>query len=773
MDGDLDLVLGGADGTLQYWRNDGDETTQSKTGSSPFVEVTGADNPFAGIDVGENSAPALMDMDGDGSGPDLVVGAADGQVYLFTRPNAAGSFGSRGPLIEHPSDALVDVGANSSPALADVDGDGDADLLVGAADGALHYFDGLCSCGNRSFGLLPDEGSILATQLATLTSPTILDDVKSPAGEDLIYSWPQLDLTITLGDVDGDGDLDAIAGGENGTLLYFVNVGNATAPLFELLADNDEDNPVGSIDVGELSSPALYDLDGDGMPELVVGNGGGNGAGALTYLENKAPGTSTSGIDDGRAGDVLEGSTTAGKDTFHVVGGQFVQSQAAAQVNGLRLRMRADLKPLLFTEGSGRVHMPGQLLATLRALSDVIASQSSSLTVNLFSLAEDVTLQSDVDFASACSISSCRLTDDEAEAISDALATGHGSVQDMCQGDLMATSSGWELTRVIALRERHCAALEMRARMLGQSARQMQSTSQPPALSIVFDLVEAAAGPGQATASADELACKLRDASAGGSRLVPRDAGVLTPADLRGAIIPAAGIMNVLSPNKELRWECPSPPSPPPPEPPLPPIRPQPPSPPPSPPPPSEPPLPPPDTPPPPSPPPPSRPPFLEDLGDLVDNDDDNTIMIAVIVSLIGLICCCLMVCFAFLLYSRRNSKEYDGRDERRNALRGRFSFRAPAVQVTRAEAPAGLDPPVWAMQSISDFDTPGGMIRVSKSHVPPAAPPGVPAEQGSDYESIEAMGPVSSGGAFSSSSREEQGSPTPGVETPEEKCYV
>jgi len=155
-------------------------------------------------------------------------------------------------------------------------------------------------------------------------------------------------------------------------------------------------------------------------------------------------------------------------------------------------------------------------------------------------------------------------------------------------------------------------------------------------------------------------------------------------------------------------------------------------------------------------------------------------------VSLVGLICCCLMVVFAFFLYSRRSRrKEYNGRDERRNALRGRFSFRAPAVQVTRAEAPAGLDPPAWDMQSSSaDFDTPGGIVscRVSKAHVPPAVPPGLPPQQGSDYESIEAMGPVSSGGLSSSKLGVERDSLTPGaapsaipsgVETSEEKCYV
>ena len=43
-DGDLDLVLGGADGTLRYFANNGTD----------FLEETGASNPFDGVDVTED-----------------------------------------------------------------------------------------------------------------------------------------------------------------------------------------------------------------------------------------------------------------------------------------------------------------------------------------------------------------------------------------------------------------------------------------------------------------------------------------------------------------------------------------------------------------------------------------------------------------------------------------------------------------------------------------------------------------------------------------------
>ena len=59
--GDLDLVVGNVDGELIYVENTG-------TSKAPvFVQRTGSANPLDGIDVGDSSAPALGDLDGDGT----------------------------------------------------------------------------------------------------------------------------------------------------------------------------------------------------------------------------------------------------------------------------------------------------------------------------------------------------------------------------------------------------------------------------------------------------------------------------------------------------------------------------------------------------------------------------------------------------------------------------------------------------------------------------------------------------------------------------------
>ena len=60
--GDLDLVVGDAwSGSLTYIENIGTSTAPA------FVVRIGSANPFDGIDVGYISAPALGDVDNDGT----------------------------------------------------------------------------------------------------------------------------------------------------------------------------------------------------------------------------------------------------------------------------------------------------------------------------------------------------------------------------------------------------------------------------------------------------------------------------------------------------------------------------------------------------------------------------------------------------------------------------------------------------------------------------------------------------------------------------------
>jgi uncharacterized protein (DUF2141 family) len=292
-DGDLDALVGERDGTLNYFQNTG-------TASAPvFTARTGTANPFSGIDVGLYSTPTLADLDGDGD-KDAVIGKDDGSLIYYQNTGSASvpAFtaltGAANPLNG------IDIGGASHPSFADLDGDGDLDAVIGEGDGSLNYYE--------------NTGTALAPVF------TVRTGAANPLnGLDVGYtSAPK------FVDLDGDGDLDAVVGGDAGVLKYYENTGTASAPVFTERTGSA--NPFNGIDIGIFSAPGFVDMNGDGDLDLVVGEADG----VLTYYENTTvrgpaitvvvtPEADDSSIIGSESGDSLAG--TGGADSIFGLGG--------------------------------------------------------------------------------------------------------------------------------------------------------------------------------------------------------------------------------------------------------------------------------------------------------------------------------------------------------------------------------------------------------------------------------------------------------------------
>lgn len=125
-DGTLDLVVGASDGSVHFYHN---------TGTPESPAFTRDDELLANIEVGSRSAPALSDVDGDGT-LDLIVGDKDGTLTLFrnTGTPEAPAFSSDGTTLDLRAPRLA------APAFGDWTGNGRAELLLGGTGGGLMYY---------------------------------------------------------------------------------------------------------------------------------------------------------------------------------------------------------------------------------------------------------------------------------------------------------------------------------------------------------------------------------------------------------------------------------------------------------------------------------------------------------------------------------------------------------------------------------------------------------------------------------------------------------
>ena len=251
-DGKQDIIIGNKgyyvtqggpphfEGALAYLKN-------TTTGNCPEFNLVNLD--FANIRQYnfKNIYPAFGDLDGDGDA-DMLLGNEDGTFHYFT--NTAGQ--GNPPQFVLAANGFnflnLDVGSNSTPQLFDVNNDGLLDIVSGELFGKLSYYQ--------------NTGSATSPQFTLITSNFGNINVTNSANTFYGYSTPLLFWN--------QGTLHLLVGSESGKLFLYNNITGNLNGSFNLVSSN-----AFAVNEPPRAAPALSDLNGDGWPEIIVGNQAG------------------------------------------------------------------------------------------------------------------------------------------------------------------------------------------------------------------------------------------------------------------------------------------------------------------------------------------------------------------------------------------------------------------------------------------------------------------------------------------------------------------
>ena len=302
-DGDLDLFVGNDWGEIRYFENTGSDT-------AAFFSATASQQHFAGVNFEflDFVAPTFGDLNGDGLN-DLIVGEDRGNLNLY-RHTGSIEQASWKWIPGDPRKLRLDPGNFNHVVTHDLDLDGDLDILIGHSNGRIQWvrnngtdlqpnwhietdtlagviyrranppriWTPIFSVADITGDSLPEI--IIRQDRNTSTSPyffyyhAFTGTLQNPAWSserDTLFTpngfLPGTNYMsmISLGDVDGDQDLDIIFRNDLQKISYYENIGGSFVPLWDSVT-NDLDSTMQT----SGKTPLLKDINKDGRTDLLL-----------------------------------------------------------------------------------------------------------------------------------------------------------------------------------------------------------------------------------------------------------------------------------------------------------------------------------------------------------------------------------------------------------------------------------------------------------------------------------------------------------------------
>ncbi len=267
----IDLLLGDVDYPGLY--------ALYNTGSTDDAYISFADTLFpqgtANVNLFSMPVAAYTDVNNDNI-DDLLVSPFDPGIITSRNKNSSWLYLNSGtdtnPVFELQEtnflqSDMIDVGSGAYPVIYDWDGDGLKDLFIG-------------NYGYYSYSYYVNYFlySVYYSQIAYYKNiGTAQNPVFELWDDDFadLSNLQKTGLIPAFGDIDGDGTSELLVGNSDGKIIYVSY--NKLDDSFDVVSENYLE-----IDVGDYSAPQLFDLNKNGIYDLVVGEKAGN----INYFQN-------------------------------------------------------------------------------------------------------------------------------------------------------------------------------------------------------------------------------------------------------------------------------------------------------------------------------------------------------------------------------------------------------------------------------------------------------------------------------------------------------
>ena len=221
------------------------------------------------VDLGTMASPVFIDIDGD-SLLDLVCGNY-GEFQSFSeyqsrlvyfKNTGVYTDSSAFPSFQLADDDFMGFGQDPRnqgliPAFGDLDADGDLDMVLGEVFGNAVYYENQASS--------PTDSAVFVRKQVSWDSTLFLG----------------YNPSLTIYDVDRDGDLDLISGGRYGRIYFFENTGNASQASF---SESNKNEDFGNVEIVNLIGEGFTSPSFALMDDSLKYNTSANGASLKMFV---------------------------------------------------------------------------------------------------------------------------------------------------------------------------------------------------------------------------------------------------------------------------------------------------------------------------------------------------------------------------------------------------------------------------------------------------------------------------------------------------------